>query len=581
MHDLIIKGGTIVDGTGKPAVTGDVAVTNSRISGVGKDLGSAKRTVSAEGLLVTPGWVDVHTHYDGQVSWDPQLAPSLWHGVTTVVMGNCGVGFAPAALDRHEWLIGLMEGVEDIPSVSLSAGIRWNWESFPQYLDALAAMPRTLDVGGLITHGALRAYVMGERGAKNRPATPDDIAQMAALVKEAILAGALGFSSSRTLVHIANDGEPVPGTFATEEELLAIARAIKETGRGLIEMVPRGVAGEDNAALTREMSMMRHIATVTGCPLTFLLPQHNADPHQWREQLRQCEEAVKDGARITPQVFARPVCILFSAQGENPFQYLPSYVPLKNLPLAEKVAALRNSNLRQRLLSEKDPNTTGMSLLYQNDMVWQRTYPMGYPLSYTPENHNSVAEIAKREGRTPREVVYDLMLEHEGRSFLMYAVAGYTEGNPDAIHEMLQHPMTALGGSDAGAHVRQIIDASIPTYMLTHWARDHRVGDRYHLPLEFVVKKLTRDGARLFGMHDRGTLEPGMKADVNLIDFDRLQVNHPEMVHDMPAGMPRLMQTANGYVATLVSGEAVQENGKETGARPGKIVRGSESPVGL
>ncbi|MBI3246181.1 MAG: amidohydrolase family protein [Deltaproteobacteria bacterium] len=575
MHDLSIKGGKIVDGTGQAPFTGDVALTDGRISGVGRDLGSAKRTINADGLLVTPGWVDVHTHYDGQAAWDQLMTPSLWHGVATVVMGNCGVGFAPATPDRHDWLIGLMEGVEDIPAKSLAAGLPWGWESFAEYLNVLAKMPRTIDVGGLVTHGAVRAYVMGDRGAKNQPANADDMAKMAALVKEAVLAGALGFSSSRTLVHSANGGEPVPGTYASDEELMAIARAIKETGRGLIELVPMGVAGEDNAALTRDMAMMRRIAATTGCPMTFLLPQHNSDPNQWRDQLRQCEEAVKEGVRITPQVFARPVCVLFSAQGENPFQYLPSYAPLMNLPLAEKVKALRSPDLRAKLLSESDPHTTGMSLLYQSPMVWQRTYPMGTPLSYTPEKSNSIAEIAKREGRDPRAVVYDLLLENEGRAFLMYAAAGYTDGNPDAIHEMLRHPMTALGGSDAGAHVRQIIDASIPTYMLTHWARDYKLGDRYHLPLEFVVKKLTRDGARLFGMHDRGTLEPGMKADVNLIDFENLHVNHPEMIYDMPAGMPRLMQTANGYVTSFVSGEVVQENGKATDARPGKIVRSS------
>jgi N-acyl-D-amino-acid deacylase len=473
MHDQMIKGGTIIDGTGKAPFTGDVAITNGRISGVGKDLGPAKRTVSADGLLVTPGWVDVHTHYDGQVAWDPLMTPSLWHGVSTVVMGNCGVGFAPASPDRHDWLIGLMEGVEDIPGASLAAGLPWGWESFSQYLDVLAALPRTIDVAGLLTHGALRAYVMGERGAKNQPANADDMEKMAALTKQAILAGALGFSSSRTIVHTAVDGEPVPGTYASDDELIAIARAIRSTGRGLLEIVPAGVAGEQPDVLMKDMAMICRVAKATGCPITFLMPQHNTDPNEWRKQLQMCEEASKTGAHITPQVFARPVCILFSAQGENPFQYLPSYAALKNLPLAEKVAAMQNPDIRRKLLSEKDPHTTGMSLLYQNPLVWERTYPMGYPLSYTPDSKNSIAAIAKREGRDPREVVYDCLLENDGRAFLMYAVAGYADGNADAIHEMLKHPMTALGGSDAGAHVRQIIDASIPTYMLTHWARDN------------------------------------------------------------------------------------------------------------
>jgi len=579
MNDVLINGGTVVDGTGKPAFTGDVAFSDGRITGVGKDLGPARRTIDADGLLVCPGWVDVHTHYDGQVTWDPQLAPSLWHGVSTVVMGNCGVGFAPAAPDQHEWLIALMEGVEDIPSASLAKGIPWGWESFPEYLDVISAMPRTLDVGTQITHGALRAYVMGERGAKNQPANADDMAKMAALTGQAIRAGALGFSTSRTPIHVANDGEPVPGTYASEAELQAIASAIKQVGRGLLEWVPAGVGGEDLPGLPAEVELMSRISKNTGCPITFLLIQHNADANQWREQLRICEAATKGGAKIIPQVFARPVCTLFSVQGDNPFQYFPTFAPLKNLGLAERVAVLRDPDFRRRLLADNDPNTTGMSLIYKMDIMWERTYPMGYPLSYTPDKENSIAAIARREGRTPREVAYDLMLEQEGRAFLMYAAAGYADGNESAIHSMLRHPLTALGGSDAGAHVRVICDASVPTYMLTHWVRGHGEGDPYHLPLELVVRKLSRDGARLFGMYDRGTLEPGMKADVNLIDFNGLKLNHPEMINDLPAGMPRLMQTAKGYVATFVSGEAVQENGHETGARPGKIVRGAARPA--
>jgi len=581
MHDVIIKGGTIVDGTGAAKFNGDVAFTDGRITGVGSNLGTARRTIAAAGLLVTPAWVDVHTHYDGQATWDAQLAPSLWHGVATVVMGNCGVGFAPAKPDRHEWLIGLMEGVEDIPSASLAAGIPWGWETFPEYLNVLEQMPRTLDIGTQLTHGALRGYVMGERGAKNEAATADDIAQMAALAREAILAGALGFSTSRTPIHTAVDGQPVPGTYASEVELLTIARAIKQTGRGLLEWVPAGVGGEDLKGLPEEIELMHRIAKGSGCPITFLMAQHNADPEQWREELRLSEAAAADGAQITPQVFGRPVCTLFSIQGDNPFQYFPSFQPLKNLPLAEKLATLRNPDFRRKLLTEDDPNTAGMSLLYKMDILWERTYPMGYPLSYTPMEGNAIAAIARREGRSPREVAYDLMLENDGRAFLMYAAAGYAQGNEKALFAMLNHPLTALGGSDAGAHVRVICDASMPTYMLTHWVRGHAEGTPYHLPLEMVVRKLSRDGARLFGMADRGTLEPGMKANINLIDFDRLDLNHPEVITDLPAGMPRLMQTAKGYVATFVSGEAVQEDGRDTGARPGRIVRGGAQRTAL
>ena len=572
MHDLIVQGGAIVDGTGQPSFTGDVAVTDGRISGVGANLGQARRTLKADGLIVAPGWVDVHTHYDGQVSWDPLLAPSLWHGVSTIVMGNCGVGFAPVVPERREELIGMMESVEDIPRQSLSAGIDWQWETFPEYLDALDAIPRTIDVGTQIPHIPLRLYVMGERGAGSEPATPEDIEQMATMTRAAIEAGALGFSTSRTMVHATPEGVPVPGTFASPDELLGIGRGITQTGRGLVEVVSDAVLGQN---IDSELGWMQELAAI-GCPVTFLLAQTNPQPHVWRDILQRCEAATNGGARIIPQVFARPVTILFSFQGENPFQYLPSYAPLKDLPHAEKMQALRNPDVRRRLLAEEDPNTAGMSILYQQESTWQMTYPMGQPLNYFPDGDNNVAAIAAGRGCDPREVVYDLLLEDDGRAFLMYAIAGYAEQSRDPLYEMLTHPMTVMGGSDSGAHMRTICDASVQTFMLIDWVRDRAKDDPYHLPIELAVKKQSRDTARLFGMHDRGTLEPGMKADLNLIDLDALRIEKPEMVHDLPAGMPRLMQTAHGYVASLVSGEIVQENGEATGARPGKVVRSGE-----
>ena len=569
MHDLIVQGGTIVDGTGQPSFTGDVAVTGGKISGVGSDLGRAKRTLKADGLIVAPGWVDVHTHYDGQVSWDPLLAPSLWHGVSTIVMGNCGVGFAPVVPERREELIGMMESVEDIPRQSLSAGIDWQWETFPEYLDALDAIPRTIDVGTQIPHIPLRLYVMGERGAGKEPATPEDIEQMATMARAAIEAGALGFSTSRTMVHATPEGVPVPGTFARPDELLGIGRGITQTGRGLVEVVSDAVLGQN---IDSELGWMQELAAI-GCPVTFLLAQTNPQPHVWRDILQRCEEATNGGARIIPQVFARPVTILFSFQGENPFQYLPSYAPLKDLPHAEKMQALRNPDVRRRLLAEEDPNTAGMSILYQQASTWQMTYPMGQPLNYFPDGANNVAAIAAQRGCNPREVVYDLLLEDEGRAFLMYAIAGYAEQSRDPLYEMLTHPLTVMGGSDSGAHMRTICDASVQTFMLIDWVRDRTEDDPYRLPIELVVKKQSRDTARLFGMHDRGTLELGMKADLNLIDLGALSIEKPEMIHDLPADMPRLMQTAHGYVASLVSGEVVQENGEATEARPGKVVR--------
>lgn len=575
MHDLIIKSGTIVDGTGRPSFTGDIAVTNGRITGVGKDLGPARRTLKADGLLVTPGWVDVHTHYDGQAVWDPLLAPSLWHGVTTVVMGNCGVGFAPVHPSRREYLMAMMESVEDIPRQSLAAGINWQWETFPEYLDALAAFPRVLDVGTQVPHATLRLYVMGERGADNEPATTEDITRMAAITQEAIAAGALGFSTSRTMVHGTPEGVPIAGTFAGEEELLGIARGIARAGRGLMEVVTDAVGGKN---IDREFGWMQR-AAVVGCPITFLLTQANISPQVWRGLLQRCEVSTRSGAPIIPQVFARPVTILFSFQGEHPFQYMPSYAPLKDLPHAEKMRALREPELRRKLLSEKDPTRAGISVLYRQASTWERTFPMGASLSYFPDPQNSVVKIAARRGCTALEAVYDLLLEEDGHAFLMYAVAGYAEGNRDALHEMLTHPMTVMGGSDSGAHMRFICDGSAQTFMLTNWVRDCGSGDRYHLPLEFVVKKQTHDTARLFGMRDRGTLELGMKADLNLVDLAALSITTPTMINDLPAGMPRLMQTARGYVATLVSGEVIQENGVATDARPGKVVRGNERPL--
>ncbi len=572
MHDLILRAGTVVDGTGAPPSTADVAVADGKIAAIGRDLGDARQTIDADGLLVTPGWVDIHTHYDGQATWDADMAPSVWHGVSTVVMGNCGVGFAPATPDRHEWLIGLMEGVEDIPGKALAEGMPWDWESFGEYLDSLGRLPRTLDVGAMIAHGAVRAYVMGDRGARNEEATPADIAKMAGVVRDSMNAGALGFSSSRTLIHCGIDGEPVPGTYASEDELIGLAQAVKDSGRGVFEMVPNGIAGESDALL-EETRLMERIARATGVPLVFLLLQHGLDSSQWREQLEICRTARADGVTLVPQVAARPPSILFSFQGDNPFEYLPSFAPLKGLPLSGKIARLRDPELKRTLLSEKDPNTTGMSLIYNSPTVWESTYLMGEKLSYTPDTNDSVAKIAARENRDPREVAYDMMLANDGDTFLMYSVVNYVEGNSDAMAEMIRDDIAVLGLSDAGAHVRQVIDASIHTYMLTHWVRDFDADHPYHMPLEFVVKKLTSDNAKLFGLNDRGTLVAGAKADINLIDFDALHVDHPHVIADLPAGMPRLMQTAKGYVATYVSGQAVQEHGQTTGARPGGVVR--------
>jgi N-acyl-D-aspartate/D-glutamate deacylase len=570
MHDLIIQGGTIVDGAGTPAFVGDVAVSDGRIAEIGRGLGSARRVIEADGLLVTPGWVDVHTHYDGQATWDSLLAPSIWHGVTSVVMGNCGVGFAPVAADRRAWFIDLMSGVEDIPSEALAAGLPWSWESFPEYLQALEAMPRALDVGAMISHGPVRVAIMGDRGAKNERATPEDIAGMGEVVKQALRAGALGFSTSRTVLHAALGGDVVPGTFAEEAELMGIAQAIGEAGHGVIESAPAGVGGEELGAILREIAWMGRVSAATGVVMTFPLPQVNSAPQEWREALRCCEEANRSGARIVPQAFARPICVLFSFQSDSIFHYMPSFEPLLKTDHVSRMTALRDPELRAKIVSDINPNTTGLSIVYED---WENIYPMGSPMNYLPDRDDSIAAIARRTGRPAREIAYDLMLALDGRAFLMFAGTGYSEGNRNAMHAMLRHPATILAGSDGGAHVRSVCDSSVPTFLLTQWVRDLEPDDPHRLPLEYAVKRLTSDGAKVFGLHDRGVLQPGKKADINLIDFNGLSLNQPEMRNDLPTGKPRLVQTARGYEATLVSGEVVQERGQDTGARPGRVIR--------
>ena len=571
--DTLIKGGTLVDGSGSAPLTADLAIKDGVIAAIGRDLGSATETIDADGLLVTPGWVDIHTHYDGQVSWDPVLPLSLANGVTTLVMGNCGVGFAPAIPARRDWLIELMEGVEDIPGESLRVGIDWQWETFPQYMDALDKVPRTIDIGAQIGHGALRAFVMEQRGADNEKATAQDIERMAALVREAMQAGALGFSSSRTEVHISLDGRPVPGTYASDAELTALARAVKASGRGLFEVVTAGVAGEDVEGLDREMAMLKRIAANSNCPIMFLLAQQNSDAEQWRRQLRACEEAAAAGNSVIPQVASRPVAILFCFEGEHPWKFMPSYQPIKDLPFAERYARLRDPAFRAQLLAEEDPNNAGFSMLYKNPTLWDMTYPAGDPIDYLPAANSSIAAIAKRDGLSPWAVAYDMMLANNGQAFLMHTVTNYANANPLAVHEMLRHPLSVVGLSDAGAHVRFVCDSASPTYLLSHWVRDLGPNDPLHLPLEFAVKKLTSDNARLYGMPDRGLLASGRRADVNLIDLAGLAASAPRMVYDLPAGQARLAQTVTGYVASYVRGQAVQRNGVATGARPGRLVR--------
>jgi len=567
VHDLVIRGGTIVDGSGTKAREGDVAVDGERVAAVGDVAGKGRREVDARGRLVTPGWVDIHTHYDGQATWDPYLTPSIWHGVTTVVMGNCGVGFAPAAPDRRDWLIGLMEGVEDIPGTALAEGIDWQWESFPEYLDALEGKARALDVGTQVPHGAVRAYVMGERGAKNEQATAEDIERMREIVREGLEAGALGFSTSRTLLHRAIDGEPVPGTFASADELLGIGAALGETGRGIFELA------SDLAPEGPEMQWMADFSKRTGRPVTFACLQNDADPDQWRRLLAEAERAAEAGARVVPQVAGRPTGLLMGLEATtHPFFHNPVYQEIAHLPLAERVVRMREPGFRARVLGAAADHTNPMVAFVMAS--FHKLFPLGDPPEYEPAPDRSVKAIAEREGKRPEEVAYDLLLQRDGRELLYFPLLGYAESDLEAVREMLEHPLTLLGLSDGGAHCGLICDASMPTYMLTHWVKGRKRGDR--LPLEQVVHAQTRRTAEHFDLWDRGLLAPGMQADVNVIDLDGLAISPPEMVYDLPSGAGRLIQRSHGYETTLAHGQVIVEHGEPTGALPGRLLRGPQ-----
>jgi N-acyl-D-aspartate/D-glutamate deacylase len=578
MHDLLITNGTVVDGSGSEPFAADVAIQGGQVAAVaapGTVTGGARETIDAAGLVVTPGFVDIHSHYDGQVTWDPYLTPSSWHGVTTVVMGNCGVGFAPVRPDRREWLVALMEGVEDIPGTALTEGMRWGWESFPEYLDFIASTPHVMDVGTQIAHGPVRAYVMGERGARNEPATADDIARMAALVKQAIEAGALGFTTSRTSLHKALDGTPVPGTFANDDELFGIGAALGELGAGLFEVAPAGVAGDDDEGLPHEVAWMRRLSHTIHRPVTFGMTQSNTAPGLYREILAEARAAADAGDQVVPQVAGRASGLLFGLDTTyHPFMARPTYAALDGLPAPEKLRRLRDPGVRAAILAESDAPGAPSLLERMADRIW----PFTDDVDYEPPLEESVGHIAARVGRTPAEVLYDMIVERGPEDLFMIPVNNYADNTFEALREMLLHPNAVLGLSDGGAHCAIICDASIPTSMLTHWTRDRTRGEK--LPLEFVVKRQTRDTATLYGLRDRGLLAPGYKADVNVIDYEHLALRKPEIAYDLPGGARRLVQRADGYVATIVAGEVVLRDGEATGALPGRVLRGARPDPG-
>ena len=564
-HDTIIRGGTVVDGTGAPARTADVAIDNGVITEVGKVSGSAARTIDADGLLVTPGFVDIHAHYDGQASWGERMIPSSWHGVTTVVVGNCGVGFAPVHPNDHDRLIELMEGVEDIPGAVLQEGLAWNWQSFPEFMDSLDGRNYDVDVAVQVPHGALRLHVMGERGARREVATPDDIAAMARIAREGIEAGALGFTTSRTLNHRTSKGEFTPTLTAEADELIGIARAIGETGKGVLQGV------SDFADVDAEFSIFRRMSEASGRPVSFSLVQVRGDT--WRRQLELLAEANADGVKMTAQVAPRPVGLMLGLECTlHPLLANPVYREIAASPLAERVAIMRDPDFKARVLAaDASKREDAGSRVIQ---AFDRMFELGDPPDYEPDPAASVGARARREGRAALDLAYDMLLHDGGRSFLYMPFLNYADGNLDAVGEMLAHPNTVIGLADGGAHLGTICDASFPTTLLTLWVRDR---DHGRLDLPFAVQRHTSATARTVGLLDRGVLAPGYRADVNLIDFDRLTARRPEMHHDLPAGGKRLVQSAEGYVATLVAGEITYENGDTCGPLPGRLVRGPQA----
>ena len=550
------------------AFTGDLAIEGQRIAKVGGRHGPARRDIDATGLLVTPGWVDAHTHYDGQAMWDPLLAPSCWHGVTTAILGNCGVGFAPVRPQHRAALMDLMEGVEEIPGIVLADGLTWDWESFPEFLDALERRPRAIDIGAQLAHHPLRVYVMGDRAIRLEAATAEDIAQMRLLTIEALRAGAFGFTTSRTDSHKTPVGEMVPSRFAATDELMGIGSALGAVGAGAFGM------NSDFDDETAELSWMTRLAKETGRPVWFLLTDRYDDPQRWRRLLVATHAARAQGAHLTAQIAGRPIGVMLGiGTALNPFSIRPSYRELDGLGIAEQRARLADPALRRRILAEK-PSEQDVSRLPQMRQLittgWDKFFVMGDPPDYEPADETSVAAIAARQGRSPDEVAYDYLTEAENR-FLFFPVVNYAQGDHGPIREMLTDPATLLGLSDGGAHCASIVDAGVPTFMLVHWARDRRRGPR--LPLEWLVKRQTSETADFFGLRDRGRLAPGLRADVNLIDFDRLRLHQPELVNDLPAGGRRFVQRVDGYEATFVAGTAIFEHGEHTGALPGSLVR--------
>jgi len=568
-YDLIVRNGTIVDGLGGEPFVGDVAIADGVIAAVGTVEGSAERELDATGLLVTPGFVDLHTHYDGQAIWSDRMTPSSAHGVTTAVMGNCGVGFAPCRPDDHETLVDLMAGVEDIPGVVMVDGLPWSWETFPEFLDALDARPRDIDVAAFLPHSPLRVYVMGQRGVDREAATAEDLALMRKLAAEAIQVGALGFASSRLTLHKSESGQPIPSFEAGHDELEAIAQGVKDAGGGLIQFVPDLVAGDYGPALQTVFD----VAEDVGLPVTFTLAIGNAGDPFFVDGLNLVEKANAAGGDITAQIFPRPIGLVIGLElSGNPFILYPSYQEIAHLPLVERVAEMRKPEVRERILAD-GPGGGGHPLMFATQ-AWDWMFPLGDPPNYEPSMSDSIGARARARGVSPLEEAYDRVLDDDGHAMLLITLANFRDGSLDTVSELLRREDVVLGLGDGGAHYGMICDASFPTYMLAHWARDRATG---RLSVAEAVRKLTSATARVAGLADRGRIAVGYKADVNIIDHAAVTLHKPVIAHDLPAGGRRLDQGADGYVATIVSGEVISEHGVPTAARPGKLVRGRQS----
>jgi len=583
VNDYVITGGTIFDGSGAEGRLGDVAIKDGLISEISETGGlQGAEIIDAKGAIVTPAWVDIHTHYDGQVTWDDELNPSASHGVGTVVMGNCGVGFAPVAADGQQDLIDLMEGVEDIPGTALHEGMPWgSWETYPEYLDFLATRKYAINISSMIAHGAVRNFVMGARGRRNEAATAEDLEQMSTIVEDALVAGAVGFSTSRILGHRSTDGEPVPGTFANDDEVMAIAGALKRAAKGLFQIIPSSTLGPgqeefiEHAPLEQELDLISRVSRESGRPATFTLFQIDDWTNKWQEAISIVKNANSNGAQVYPQVGSRPTGLVFSLETYHPWMLKPTYLGLRELPLHERLEHLRKPEIKKAIFAE-ETQLEGVAMgsmefgIGQMESTFEFAFPLTSDSDYEPRQSDSFAARAHTENGSPESLLYDYLVEEPGRMAILY-FTNYSDFNLDAVREMQLDDATVTGLSDAGAHVSLIFDAVNPTYQLTHWTRDRSRGPT--LPLSQVIHRATRKNAELFGFTDRGLVKPGMKADLNVIDYDKLKLTDLELAHDLPAGGTRFLQGASGYVATLVNGVITRRHDEDTQARPGRLLR--------